>query len=116
MVTISGGVLVAAKYGELGAGQSTLDVCRPHGQSLERNWSTGWEEIKFWYNEWCGDWALREVYPDLYPIVEDKEAAVSSLLCSRGQDMMFYCFVRFVCNFHDWKLEDVESLMDSLYY
>lgn len=48
--------------------------------------------------------------------MEDKEAVVSSLLCSRGQDVMFYCFLRFNCNFHDWKLEGIESLMDSLYY
>ncbi len=37
---------------------------------------------------WSGEWALKELYPDLYMIVEDKDASVSSLVGVRGEGTM----------------------------
>lgn len=35
---------------------------------------------------WCGNWALKELFLDLYLIVENKDASVSSMVSVRGED------------------------------
>lgn len=66
---------------------------------------------------WHSDKVLGKIYPDLYLIVVDRDALVSSFLCSRGED-----------GTHDWNLrlffiifmigrwlEGLDSLMELLY-
>ena len=39
---------------------------------------------------WCGNWALSELYPNLYLITKNKGASMSSMVSVGGEDGLCY--------------------------
>jgi hypothetical protein len=54
--------------------------------------------IRFWYDVWCGEAAIKFSFPELYSIARDKEASVSDLLDSS------YTYIHWNSSFirHNW--------------
>ncbi len=71
--------------------------------------------MKIYLFMWCGNWALKEFYLNLYLIAENKDASMSSVVSVGGENGPCYWNMRFVRNFHDWEMEGVDSLMDLLF-
>ncbi len=80
-----------SKPSEVG-GWCTALSREPHGVSLWKHISKGWDhfskyvrfevgegrQLRFWHDLWCGETILREAYPDLYRIARDKDALVAN--------------------------------------
>jgi len=83
--------MVAITYGVTSPGWFPSLPNGPHGCSLWRYISKGWERffpysffevddcstISFWHNRWCGEWPLKELFPGLYALAVDRNASVT---------------------------------------
>lgn len=70
------------------------------------------EGFVFGILEWCADSALKEVFHNLFMIVEDKDAFVYSFLETLDDERAHSWNLIFVRAFHDWKLISVDLLLD----
>lgn len=60
-------------------------------------------------NNFCEGALKDKIYP------ESKDASVFTLLSSKGEEGPCTWNLRFICDFHDWELELLDSVMDLLY-
>lgn len=71
--------------------------------------------VRFRQDRCCGSRSLKEVYPELYLSIFDKDALVGLVLISdldvRGRSWN----LQFLRGFHDWELESVNSVLDFIY-
>ncbi len=70
-------------------------------------------QIKFWHDLWCGDLPLRQRFPDLYCLARVPEAMEADYLRFQGSNNFWY--VEFSRPVQDWKLDEVNSVMEILY-
>jgi hypothetical protein len=119
--------VVDGKYSSLESGWSTAVPHGPHGVSLWKNIRGGWAKferfiyfkvgngarIRFWYDTWCGDYPLKDIFPDLYCIARDKEAFVAAHLQLRNNSIHWE--VNFTRAAQDWELESISTFFDLLY-
>lgn len=85
---------------KLWGGWCTKKVSWPHGVDLWKHIRRGWDtysryswfkvgegsKIKFWHNVWCGNWALKETFPQVYGL-----AMYSTHLLEGVEDKIFWC-------------------------
>jgi hypothetical protein len=119
--------VVDGKYSSLENGWSTAVSHGPHGVSLWKNIRGGWAkferiiyfkvgngaQIRFWYDTWCGDYPLKDIFPDLYCIACDKEAFVAAHLQLRNNSIHWE--VNFTRATQDWESESISTFFDLLY-
>jgi hypothetical protein len=119
--------VVDGKYSSLESGWSTAVPQGPHGVSLWKNIGGGWAKferfiyfkvgngarIRFWYDTWCGDYPLKDIFPNLYCIARDKEAFVAAHLQLRNNSIHWE--VNFTRAAQDWELESISTFFDLLY-
>ena len=117
---------VDAKYGNVG-GWCSNGVQGTYGICLWKNIRKGWDSfcslvafkvgdganIKFWFDTWCGRTPLKDVFPELFGIANNKESSVAKLLSSLGNG--FNWNVNFVRPVQDWELESVVTFVDLIY-
>ena len=86
--------VVVAKYGLEGGGWITKHSRGPHGCSLWKAITMGWEifqrhtglavglgtKVLFWHDRWCTEVPLKELYPVLYACSNNKDDFIASLL------------------------------------
>lgn len=70
-------------------------------------------KIRFWHDQWCGDMALKEVFPVLFGIAYKKDASVADHLESIGASNQWD--VSFTREAHDWEVDVLASFLRVLY-
>ncbi|RVW28641.1 Brefeldin A-inhibited guanine nucleotide-exchange protein 5 [Vitis vinifera] len=65
--------------------------------------------VKFWKDNWCGNFALCNSFPSLYAFMSYKEAWLVELWDSSGEEGVWS--PRFCRSFNDWEVEEVERLL-----
>jgi hypothetical protein len=83
--------VLVAKYGSDWGGWRSGVISGSHGVGLWKYICLGWQnfrrffkydvgegsKIRFWDDVWCGERALKEVYPGLFSIASLKEASIA---------------------------------------
>ena len=62
---------------------------------------------------WCGDGFLKDAFLDFYGITQNKAATVADYMCWRVGSLFWD--ITFLRSLHDWKLEEMATIMDHLY-
>jgi hypothetical protein len=107
--------VVEVKYGSLLGGWCSEVVRGPYVVSLSKNIRRGWDSfcpflsftvgdgsmVWFWHDLWCGDVPLKVVYPELYVISGDRDAAVAELMSFRNGSI--HWDLNFIRNIQDWE-------------
>ena len=62
---------------------------------------------------WCGGSPLKDLFPELYRIMRDKEALVAKHLRIRNDKVHWE--LDFIRSIHDWELESILNFLDLLY-
>jgi len=70
-------------------------------------------KIRFWHHQWCGDVALKDVFPDLFGIDCAKDAAVAAHLEFFGSSNQWN--VNFARAAHDWEVDVLASFFKLVY-
>ena len=65
--------------------------------------------VKFWKDNWCGNFAFCNSFPSLYAFASSKEAWVGEFWDSSGEEGVWS--PRFSRPFNDWEVEEVERLL-----
>lgn len=101
--------LIALKHGESWGGWCSNEVSGPHGVWLWKHIRKGWDtyaahtcfkvgngvKVKFWHDLWCGDRALKDVFPQVYGLARRKEASIANLVIfSNGLPQWNLTFLR----------------------
>jgi hypothetical protein len=111
--------VLVAKYGVDWGGWRSGVISGPHGVGLWKYICLGWQvfwshcrfdpgegsRIRFWEDIWCGDQALKDAFPVLYSIANNKGASIAdNMELSNGTIQWNIQFSRL---FHDWEVEVV---------
>jgi hypothetical protein len=89
--------VLVAKYGSVWGGWRSGVISGSHGVGLWKFICMGWlnfrkffkydpgdgSKIRFWDDVWCGDRALKEVFPDLFSIASFKKASIAAQVCHK---------------------------------
>uniref|UniRef100_A0A2N9ERP2 Reverse transcriptase zinc-binding domain-containing protein n=1 Tax=Fagus sylvatica TaxID=28930 RepID=A0A2N9ERP2_FAGSY len=119
--------VVEVKYGNMLGGWCSKTPRGAYGVGLWKGIRRGWdrfstfvsfsmgkgERVKFWSDLWCGDFALKEAFPALFSIAENKEAAVAEYMQRSHGNLQWE--VKFVRNLQDWELDSLVSFLARLY-
>jgi hypothetical protein len=73
------------------------------------------DPIRFWFDRWCGDHPLKDVFPDLFACASNLDATIDSLLIQSVSGSRSEWNVTFVRYFNDWEVEGVVSF-EFLHY
>ena len=65
--------------------------------------------VKFWKDNWCGNFALCNTFPSLYAFASYKEAWLVELWDPSGEEGVWS--PKFSRPFNDWEVEEVERLL-----
>jgi hypothetical protein len=47
------------------------------------------ERVSFWHDRWCGEGVMKDLFPTLYHIAQDKQALVSDYLNWHNEEMVW---------------------------
>ena len=69
--------------------------------------------ISFWKDVWCGEEALRSLFPSLFILAVQKDAMVIDLWdCNKEEGRWSPTFLK---SFHDWEMKEVERFFSSIH-
>ncbi|KAF5442537.1 hypothetical protein F2P56_035184 [Juglans regia] len=119
--------VIALKHGESWGGWCSNEVSGPHGVGLWKHIRRGWDiyaahtcfkvgngvKVKFWHDLWCGDRALKDVYPGVYSLARRKDASIADLLSFTNGS--FQWNLTFNRNAQDWEMDDISAFFDLVY-
>jgi hypothetical protein len=115
--------VLAAKYGVERNGWYTRQIRSTHGCSLWKGIMAGREiihsfifldvgkgiRVQFWHDNWCGDGALKDLFPLLYECSRDRDASIASLYVRTSGREKREWHVHFQRDFNDWQIDDVAA-------
>jgi hypothetical protein len=111
--------VMLAKYGVKDRGCSTRPVRGSHGCNLWKEIMANWDyfqkyivfevgngnKVQFWYDKWCGDYALKDSFLLLFECSRDREAFIDSVYTRSSEVETREWHLRFVRNFNDWEVD-----------
>ena len=118
--------MIGVKYGYEGFGWRTNEACGTFEVGVwkeilkESNWC--WDNIEFkvgegtkvnfWTDQWCGNEALSQTFPQLFALAAQRNASVNEMWdSSLGQKGWN---IRFSKNSNDWELDSIGELFHML--
>ncbi|RVW89101.1 putative ribonuclease H protein [Vitis vinifera] len=115
--------VIGRKFGEEQGGWYTREVregfgvglwkeIRKEGALLQNKvvFSVGnGRRVKFWNDNWCGNFSLSNLFPSLYAFASIKEAWLEELWDHSGDEGVWN--PSFSRSFNDWEVEEVERLL-----
>ena len=121
--------VLVAKYGLEGGGWITKRSRGSHGCSLWKNIMMGWDafakhtrfdvgmgnRVLFWYDAWCNDRSLKDIYPVLFASSNCKDATIDSLFTCPINGRHSEWSITFYRDFNDWELERVVSFFNLIH-
>ena len=121
--------VLTAKYGVEGIGWGTRPVRGSHGCNLWKEIMANWDyfqkyivfevgngnKVQFWYDKWCGDYALKDSFLLLFECSRDREAFIDSVYTRSSEVETREWHLRFVRNFNDWEVDVVASFFNLIH-
>ncbi|KAG2691589.1 hypothetical protein I3760_08G015100 [Carya illinoinensis] len=119
--------MIESKYGGLWGGWCTKEVRGARGVGLWKYIRQDWgvfsrltklrlgegNMIKVWYDTWCGNCALKELFPTLFRVASAKEASVAEVMVLVGEQIQWN--INFSRAAQDWEMDSFEAFFSLLY-
>jgi hypothetical protein len=119
--------VIASKYGVGKGDWYTKEDRGGHGVCLWKHIRLGWqhfnryvsfsigsgERVSFWHDRWCGEGVMKDLFPTLYHIAQDKQALVSDYLTWHNEEMVWSVIL--IRALQDWELADFTTCIETLY-
>jgi hypothetical protein len=119
--------VLVAKYGVDWGGWRSGVISGPHGVGLWKYICMGWQvfwshcrfdpgegsRIRFWEDIWCGDRALKDAFPVLHSIANNKGASIADNMEHSNGTIQWN--IQFSRMFHDWEVDVVALFYKCLY-
>ncbi len=80
--------------------------------TLNSKWGNG-TCIRFWFDHWCGDRPLCEMFPIVYCIFRHKDALVADYMVWQSGNP--HWDVSLICHLHDWEVNPFQNFPGFLY-
>jgi hypothetical protein len=111
--------VVASRHGVVNGGWCTCQVRGSDGCGLWKGIMTGWNQfhkhlrftvgkgdrVRLWHDCWCGDRALKDVFPTIFEYASHKDAFLNDVMVRHNGRVVWN--VSFMRNFNDWELDFV---------
>jgi hypothetical protein len=75
----------------------------------------GGDRIRFWYDKWCGDTPLKDLFPLLFLCATNWDASIESVVSRHVSSISSEWNISFVRDFNDWELAVVVSFFKFLH-
>jgi hypothetical protein len=119
--------VIVSKYGVGNGDWYTKEDRGGYGVCLWKHIRLGWqqfsrhvsfsigsgERVSFWHDRWYGAGVMKNLFPTLYHIAQDKQALVSDYLNWHNEEMVWS--VTLIRALQDWELANFTTFMENLY-
>uniref|UniRef100_A0A2N9GD74 Reverse transcriptase domain-containing protein n=1 Tax=Fagus sylvatica TaxID=28930 RepID=A0A2N9GD74_FAGSY len=119
--------VIASKYGVGNGDWYTKEDRGGYGVCLWKHIRSGWqqfsrhvsfsigsgERVSFWHDRWYGEGVMKDLFPTLYHIAQNKQAVLSDYLNWHNEEMVWS--VTLLRALQDWELDDFTTFMENLY-
>uniref|UniRef100_A0A2N9HPD9 Reverse transcriptase zinc-binding domain-containing protein n=1 Tax=Fagus sylvatica TaxID=28930 RepID=A0A2N9HPD9_FAGSY len=118
--------VVASRYGVVNGGWCTSQVRGSYGCGLWKGIMRGWnhfhqhlrftvgrgDRVRLWHDCWCGDRALKDVFPSIFECASQKDAFLNEVMVRHNGRVVWN--VSFLRNFNDWEMDSVVEFLNLI--
>uniref|UniRef100_A0A2N9FGG2 Reverse transcriptase domain-containing protein n=1 Tax=Fagus sylvatica TaxID=28930 RepID=A0A2N9FGG2_FAGSY len=115
--------VVASRHGVVNGGWCTCQVQSSYGCGLWKGIMMGWDQfhkhlrftvsrgdrVRLWHDCWCGDMALKDVFPNIFECASHKNAFLNEVMVRHNGRVVWN--VSFMRNFNDWEMDSVVEFL-----
>uniref|UniRef100_A0A2N9IL45 Reverse transcriptase zinc-binding domain-containing protein n=1 Tax=Fagus sylvatica TaxID=28930 RepID=A0A2N9IL45_FAGSY len=110
--------VVASRHGVVNGGWCTCQVQGSYGCGLWKGIMLGWDQfhkhlrftvgrgdrVRLWHDYWCGDMALKDVFPNIFKCASHKDAFLNEVMVSIMAGWFGMCLLREILMIGRWTL------------